>query len=178
MADSVYVPGSGGGGGASFPDPAYSLFRLAADGVAIGPTIADYFGANSALDTQANEIYELFYCLQFAKATSAPATFTLVHTSAFTNLVATWSGANPVTAAANRVTAGIVGATAAASALPATASLPAANHEVTIRAFAECGTAGNLRLRVTSAGGTVTPLRGSYYTARLINSTNIGTFVA
>jgi hypothetical protein len=41
----------------------------------------------------------------------------------------------------------------------------------------QCGTAGNIRLRVTSSAGTVTPLAGSYDKVRRL-PINTGAFVA
>ena len=50
-------------------------------------------------------------------------------------------------------------------------------HIHRIYARAQCGTAGNIRLRVTSSVGTVTPLAGSYYKVRRL-PVNTGAFVA
>ena len=119
--------------------------------------------------------------MKFIKTTAGTVTFTLTHTANYTNLVAQWEGSNTggIGATISRTTAGIVATTAAAAALPVTASLGAvANHEYVIRALVECSTAGNIRLRVTQSAGTVTPLQGSYYTARLVSAANVGTFVA
>jgi hypothetical protein len=152
---------------------------LTANGSALGPTIADFFGADSALATVENGIYELYYVLKLLKTTSGTLTITLTHTAAYANLVAQLEAASAITAIANRTTCGVVSTTAAAAALPVTPTLAnGSNNEVIVRALAECTTAGNLRLRVTAAAGTVTPLRGSYYTARLLSAANVGTFVA
>jgi hypothetical protein len=162
-------------------DSAGSLFRLTANGSALGPTIADFFGADSALVTELDAIYELVFHVKFLKTSLGTVTWTLTNTAAYTNLVAQWtaSGNAGVGTLASNVTAGIVATTTAAAAMPVGSSLTAsANHEVVIRALAECGAAGNLRLRVTCSAGSVTPLRGSYYTARKLSAANVGTFAA
>jgi len=104
----------------------------------------------------------------------------MTSTAAYTNIAARYqqTAAAGIAAAAAGVDGGIVTTTTAAAALPATTSLTTAvNHNCIIRAIAEIGTAGNIRLRVTESAGTVTPLRGSYYTARRMTP-NTGAFVA
>lgn len=157
------------------------LFRLAADGSALGSGIADYFGANSAFPTVANGIYEFnFYCW-FLKTTAGTVTWTLTNTQVYTNLVAEVM-AGPAAGIATAGTAqswGIFGTTTAAAALPASASLTTAvNHYHHIRALAEVGTAGNIRLRATESAGTITPRRDSYYTVSRLAPGNVGSFVA
>lgn len=158
-----------------------NIFHLAGNGSAIGATIADYFGANSSLPTVTNGIYELdFYC-HFLKSTAGTVTWTITNTQTYTNIVAWWRGTvitgMATTGAVSE--AGIVTTTTAAAALPVTGTLSnATNHFYHIHAIAECGTAGNIRLRATESAGTITPLRGSYYTARRLGSSSVGTFVA
>lgn len=163
------------------PFEGFTRFMLTADGSALGPTIADFFGANSSLPTITNGIYELtFYC-SFLKTTAGTVQWTITNTQSYTNLIANeiLSNAAGIGAAANSATAGIVSNTTAAIALPATNSLTTAvNHTHQIKAIVEAGTAGNIRLRVTSSAGTVTPLRDSFYTAQLFPSATLGTFVA
>lgn len=161
--------------------PNQQIFRLAANGAAIGPAIADYFGANSALPYALSGVYEIIYYLFYTKTTAGTVTYTLTNTQAYTNLSASYqqSAVGGIAAAAAPNMAAIVNATAAASALPATGSLTTAvNHTAIIRVIAVMGTAGNIRLRVTSSAGTITPLRGSYYVARRLSAGNVGTFVA
>lgn len=156
------------------------IFRLTANGTAIGPAIADYFGANSAIPTVAGGVYELTFYLYYLKTTAGTVTYTITNTAPYTNLVAEYiqSAAGGIATNAAQTGAGIVGVTTAAAALPATPSLTTgANHKAVIRAIAECGTAGNIRLRITSSAGTVTPLRGSYFTVRRLSAGNVGTFV-
>lgn len=71
--------------------------------------------------------------------------------------------------------------TATAAAFGATGSLTTGvNHAAIIRVSYEAHAtlSGNVRLRVTSSAGTVTPLEGSYYEVTRIPTTNLGAFVA
>lgn len=157
------------------------IFRLTANGGAIGNAIADYFGANSAFPTVASAIYELNYYLWFLKTTAGTVTFTLTNTQTYTNLVAFWEGSviTGIAASGAMSGSGIVTTTSAAAALAATGSLStAANHFYRIVALAEINVAGNIRLRATESAGTITPLRGSYYTARRLSAGNVGIFAA
>ncbi|MBA3833735.1 MAG: hypothetical protein H0X34_17945, partial [Chthoniobacterales bacterium] len=156
-----------------------NIFFLTADGAAIGPAIADFFGANSSLPTVTNGVYELNFYVFYLKTTAGTAQFNLTNTQPYTNLVAfgVVSNAAGGVGGVNTGGLGVAGATAASTNLPATSTLTTGlNHTVHIRAVAECGTAGNIRLRVTQSAGTITPLRGSFYTARRLSG-NVGTFV-
>lgn len=157
------------------------IFRLTANGSAIGATIADYFGSNSSFPTVLNAVYEFWFYCYFLKSTAGTVTWTITNTQTWTNLVAQWwMGPVAGIATAGAVNgAGIVTTTTAAAALPASGSLTdATNQWAVIHAIGECGTAGNVRLRATESAGTITPLRGSYYTARRLFAGNVGTFVA
>jgi hypothetical protein len=157
------------------------IFRLTSNGSAIGAAIADYFGANSSFPTVLNAVYELNFYLYFLKTTAGTVTFTLTNTATYTNLVAFWEGAviTGIAATGAMSGAGIVTTTTAAAAMPVTGSLSSgANHFYHIYALAEVGTAGNIRLRATESAGTITPLRGSYYTARRLAAGNVGIFAA
>jgi hypothetical protein len=157
------------------------IFRLTANGSAIGPTIADFFGANSAFPTVTNGVYEIEYHLYFTKQTGGTITYTLTNTQTYTNLAAWYehTAVGGLSSYSGMNAAGITAATTAASDLPVTGSVSnGAAVAVIIHATVECGTAGNIRLRVTSSAGTVTPLRGSYYTVRRLYAGNVGTFAA
>lgn len=157
------------------------IFRLTADGSAIGAAIADYFGANSAFPFVLNSIYLLEFWLFYLKTTAGTVTYTLTNTQTYTNLDAEYfqSAAAGITPNAASTTAGVNKQTTAATALPATASLTTAvEHFCYLKAIAEMGTAGNVRLRVTSSAGTITPRRGSFYKATRLSGANVGTFVA
>jgi len=158
-----------------------NIFRLAANLGTRGSAIADFFDASSAFPTVTNGIYELIWDIVFLKNTAGTVTWTITNTQNYTNITAGYR-MNVITglAATGAVnSAGIVGVTTAAAALPVTGSLSnATNHRAIIRALVECGTAGNIRLRITQSAGTVTPLRGSMFTARRLFAGNVGTFVA
>lgn len=160
---------------------AYQIFRLAANLGARGAAIADYFDASSAFPTVLNTVYELVWDLYYLKTTAGTMTYTITNTQTYTNIVASYrqSVITGIAAVGDVNEAGIVTTTAAAAALPVTGSLSTAvNHHVIIRALAEIGTAGNVRLRVTQSAGTITPLRGSMFMARRLFAGNVGTFVA
>jgi hypothetical protein len=157
------------------------IFRLAANLGTRGGTIADFFDASSAFPTVLNGVYELTWDLYFLKTTAGTVTWTITNTQTVTNMVASWrqSVITGLAATGAIAEAGVVTQTAAAVALPVTGSLSdATNHHVVIRALVECGTAGNIRLRVTCSAGTITPLRGSVFTARRLFAGNVGTFAA
>lgn len=159
----------------------YNLFRLIANGAAIGPAIADYFGANSSIVLAASGIYEIVYNLWYLKTTAGTMTYTITNTAVVTNLVAWYeqSAVGGVATNAAMTGAGVVTQTAAAVALPVTVSLTTAvNHFARIRVLLENASSTNVRLRVTSSAGTITPLRGSHYKVRRLVAANMGTFVA
>lgn len=162
-------------------DSNQSIFRLVANNSALGPAIADYFGANSSFPTIINAVYEITFYLYYLKSTLGTVTYTITNTSTYTNIAAEYTQSAVVGIGTNaaQTVAGIVTTTIAAAALPATGALTnAARHRCVIRAIVETATAGNIRLRVTSSAGTITPLRGSYYTARRLFAGNVGTFAA
>lgn len=142
--------------------------KLSADGVAIGATIADYFGATSQAGLAVDSWYEFEYVLYFAKTGGAAVTFTIAIDQAPQLLSAEYTG-SPVggigTVGSPQVAA-IIKSTSTASALPATGSLTTAvNHTYRIRGIVRTNASlGSLmKLRVTCATSTtLTPLAGSY----------------
>ena len=153
------------------------VFRLTADGGALGPTIADYYGATSAISLEAASMYEITFHTFFLKTTANTVTFTLTASSAPTSVVANYIG-TPTTGTSGAGVAGIVTSLAtAATAFPATGSLTTGvNHAYEIKARVLTNLATSFKLQVTSATGTVTPRNGSYYTVKKI-SASTGTFV-
>lgn len=154
---------------------------LAADGSALGPTIADFFGATSSISLPASSRWELEAHLYYTKTTAGTVTYTITNSAAnYTNIAAKYqqsAAAGMGTAATSSLSAGIKGTTTAAAVLPATTSLTTAvDHFAIITATIEMNAAGNIRIRVTSSAGTVTPLRGSFYKIRRLDS--VGTKVA
>jgi hypothetical protein len=158
------------------------IFRLTADGAAIGPTIANIFGATSGKSLDTSTFYEVEYCVQFTKTTAGTVTFTMTFSNAPIFNTASYNG-SPVggvgTVGAPQ-TAAIVKSTATAGALPATGSLTTGvNHYYTIKAVfqANATTGGTINLQATSSAGTITPLAGSYYKITRLPSANTGSFV-
>ncbi len=155
------------------------VYRLAANGTAIGPTINNFFGASSAANLEASSVYEIKAYCTFLKTTAGTATWTLTASSAPTRIVGTYL-ASPITGiAAGAMTSGFTGAQAAvAAAFGATGSLSTGvNHAFQISFQVQTNTACNIRLNLTQSAGTATPLAGSYYRVKKIPA-SVGTFVA
>lgn len=156
-------------------------FRLTGNGSAIGPTIADFFGANAAASVPASSAWELEAHLFFTKTTAGTVTWTIANSAPnYTNIAAYWYGTPPagIGALGTIQGAGIVATTTAAAALPVSASLNAGtNHHYRLFATIEMNAAGSVRIQATESAGTITPLRGSFYTLRRIPAAS-GAFVA
>lgn len=158
------------------------IFRLAADGSAIGAGIADFFGANSSIDLPASSTWELEAHLYFLKTTAGTVTYTITNSAAnYTNIQAKLihSRLAGIGAVAATLGAGISNVTTAAAALPATGSLTTGvDHWAIIYATIDMNAAGNIRIRCTESAGTITPRRGSFYKIRRLPDSNVGTFAA
>lgn len=160
-------------------DTMQTIYRITGNLATRGGTIADYFDASSAFPTVTNGVYLLNYYLWFLKNTAGTLTFTLTNTQTYTNLAGRLIVSGDLAVGAAGTTTGLVTNTTAAAAFPVTGTLAdTKNHMIWVTAIAECGTAGNIRPRVTVSAGTITPLRGSYYTAQRLFAGNVGTFVA
>ena len=161
--------------------PSVHYFRLTSDGSAIGPAIANFFGATSGMALDAGIFYEFEATLYFLKTTSAGVVFTFTFSNGPTNINAyyIYTDGGVGTAFSPR-SAGLVKSTATASALPITSGLnTGVNYQVKINAMfqANATTGGTLNLQITSGSGTVTPLTGSYYQMTRLPATNTGAFV-
>ena len=162
--------------------PSAQIFRLAANGSAIGPAINNFFGANSAINLSANAEYELVAYLYFTKTTAGTVVVTLTSSVAVVNLNGTVDygavAGGTATGAANRISLFANASTAAA--FGASGSLTTgANHAFIVRAvFDSAASASNMRINVTSSAGTVTPLRNSYYKITRLPDSNTGSFAA
>lgn len=159
----------------------WHIFRLAANGSAIGSAIADYFGTSSTITLDAGSSYEVEFELYFLKTTAGTVTFTLTSSQTPVNVAAYYVGTavGGVATVGTAQTAGLVTSTATASALPATGSLTTAvNHHYTIKAMVDVNatTASTFKLQCTESAGTITPLRGSNYKVRKLPSANSGAF--
>jgi hypothetical protein len=162
--------------------PAVQIFRLTASGAAIGPTIANFFGANSAVQLAAAGVYEIEAYCYFTKTTANTVTVTATTSLAPVNLngsIQYGAGAGgTATGAANEIN--LFNSASTAAIFGASVSLTTAvNHLFIIRLIVEANaSASNLRINFTSASGTVTPLRGSYYKVTRLPAGNSGVFVA
>jgi hypothetical protein len=141
--------------------------KLSADGTAIGPTIADYFGATSQAQLNPDCWYEFEYVLYFTKTTAGTLTFTIATDQAPQLLSAEYIGTviGGIGAVGAPQMAAIIKSTSTAAALPVTGSLTTAvNHKYSIKGIIRTATTFNslMKLRVTNSAGTVTPLAGSY----------------
>jgi hypothetical protein len=159
---------------------------LAADGSAIGATIADFFGTNPAFNLNAATRYILEFQCYFLKTTAGTVTWTLTNTQApvHQNIHFEMSPLTGIVAPAGSVAAylsgDVVGDTTAAFALTASGSLTTgANHYMRMRVIVSthATNSSNIRLRATESAGTITPRRGSWQSCRRIVQT-VGSFAA
>ena len=151
-------------------------FRLTSNGSDIGATIADFYGATSAINLAASSVYKIKFHAYFTKKTSSgTATWTLTASSAPT-LISGYYIANPVTGIAPGSISGYTGSQAATTAVfSATSSLSIANHSYMFEVEVVTNAATTFKLQLTQSAGVATPLAGSYYTVERI-STNAGSF--
>lgn len=162
--------------------PATQIFRLTANGAAIGPAIANFFGATSAIQLVGGGVYEIEAYCYFTKTTAGTVTVTATTSLAPANLSGTVQyGAivgGTATGAANQIN--LFNSTATGAAFGASGSLTTAvNHLFIVRLIVEANaSASNLRINFTSSAGTVTPLRTSYYKVTRLPAGNSGVFVA
>ena len=158
--------------------PTVQIVRLAADRSAIGPAIDSFFGANTSVNMKAGGIYELEAFLYFQKSASSTVTITLTTSVAVEELNAVIDYGN--------VSGGGIGSRVALykskttdNALTTQISLTTpGNHIFYIRAMIEANTssASTLTINITTASGTSTPIRGSYYMITQLPSANTGVF--
>jgi hypothetical protein len=154
-------------------------FRLAAAGSAIGPTIADFFGANSSINLAASSVYEIDVFAYFTKTTAGTATWTLTASSAPTVMFGVYES-TPITG----IGAGAPPSSSTSSQAATTAAFGASgslstgvNHIFTFKITVVTNLATNFRLQLTQSAGTATPLAGSYYTVNRISASQ-GSFAA
>jgi hypothetical protein len=160
----------------------FNQFQLKANGATIS-TIANFFGANSNIALVADGYYDIEITLYYLKTTAGTVTWTLTNSAAPTtqNIYYEMSPITGIVAppgtASTMLTGQAVNATAAYSFV--TGSLTTAvNHFARFRIQLDNGTGTSLLIRATSSAGTITPLAGSIWTARRLNTTNNGTYVA
>lgn len=156
-------------------------YMMTSDGSASGvATITDFFPATSSFSTVTNGIYEIIFEVWYLKTTAGTMAFTLTNTQAYTSASAQFliSPVGGIGSFGNCSTSGALANTTAAWAMFQTNTLTdATNAYALIRIMAQCGTAGNIRLRGTPSAGTFTARANSRYTVRRWTG-NVGTFVA
>jgi hypothetical protein len=161
----------------------FQQFRYTSAGSALGPAIADFFGANSSMNLAAGSIYEIEAWLYFLKTTAGTATFTWAFSSAVEVAHSIYEGTaaagfNTTAVTTAPVTGQVVQRTSTTMAHAATGSLTTAVYQsYRFRLRLRTTLATNARLRITSSAGSATPQPGSYYTVRQI-SANTGNFAA
>lgn len=155
--------------------PVEHIFKLTANGSAIGATIADFFGTGSALPLVASATYALEAELYLLKTTAGTVTLTLNTSAAsYTNIVAQFINGT-IGAVAAMTGGGIHTTTTAAAALPASNSLTTAtNYWFKVWGTIETNAAGSFKIRATESAGTITPLRGSFMKLRRLPAGNVG----
>jgi len=161
--------------------PSTQIFRLTANGGLI-TTIANFFGANSAINLAAGGEYEIQAFCYFLKTTAGTVTVTATTSLAPANL----SGVIQTGAIAGGTAAGVAqqialfNSTATGAAFAPTGSLTnGANHVMRIALIVEANaSASNLRINFTSNAGSITPLRNSYYKVTRLPAGNSGSFAA
>lgn len=162
---------------------AVQQFYLSSGVTAFGPTIGNFFGANSAASLAATSTYDIEIYCYFLKTTAGTVTWaptfstnaTVAHAyleyTPVTGFTTTNISGAMVTAEATQQTVG-------AMTFAATASLTTAvNHIAKFCIRVLTNTACNFRLNVTQSAGTLTPQTGSFYTVRKVVSSS-GNFVA
>ena len=159
----------------------YNQFKLTANGGTIS-TIANFFGATSNIALVSEGYYDIEIILYFLKTTAGTVTWTLTNSAAPTtqNIYFEMSPITGIVAppgTATMLEGQAVNSTAAYSFT--TGSLTTAvNHYARFRIQLDNGTGTNLKIQATASAGTITPLAGSIWTSRRLNTTNNGTYAA
>jgi hypothetical protein len=154
-------------------------FQLTGTPAAIGPTIADFFGATSSINLEASSTYQITaYCV-FLKTTAGTVTWTMTASSAPTRMAGSYVESPVGGIGSGGINTGFTGSQAATTAaFPATNSLTTGvNHVFQFTMQVQTNAATNFRMQITNnVSGTATPVIGSYYTVKKI-SASTGTFV-
>lgn len=160
----------------------YNQFQLKTNGATIS-TIANFFGATSNIGLVSEGYYDIEIILYFLKTTAGTVTWTLTNSAAPT-VQTVYYEMSPITgivAPPGTTSTMIIGQAVNSTAAYAfaTGSLTTAvNHYARFRIQLDNGTGTSLKIQATASAGTITPLAGSIWTARRLNTTNNGTYVA
>ena len=157
--------------------PNYQIFRLTADRGTIGPAIASFFGANTAINIAAGGVYDLEATCHFVKRTIGTITVTLTTSSAVANLNGHIMYNNSTVTGARAIH--LINSATTGNAFTVSAAIgDTASNSFHIRGFLQANATNNstLTINFTESGGTVVPLRGSYYRVTRLPAGNTGTF--
>jgi hypothetical protein len=153
--------------------PAFQTFRLTTNGTATTTTIADFFGATSAINLAATSVYDIEFFAYLQKNTAGTLVWTLTASSAPT-LINGMHSAGPITGIAagtpTTLYTGSRGATTAAFGATGSISINAfMAYQFKVQVVTNLAT--TFKLQVTNSAGTVTPQAGSFYTVRQVSGT-------
>lgn len=157
-----------------------NVYRLTADGSAIGAAAADFF-ASAAFTLAAGGIYIAEWECYFLKTTAGTLTFSIVCAQTPVNINAYMDG-GPVAGigtAGAPTTSAIKASASTTTTIPATASLTTAvDHHFRVKAVIEghATVAGTMKLQATESAGTITPRRGSTITVTRLPNVNYSVF--
>lgn len=165
--------------------PDIQRFRLTANGSTIS-TISNFFGATSNPTLVSGAEYLIEIDLYYTNTTAGTVTWTFTNSAAPTsqNIHTIFSPVGGIlapagSAAATYLIGDIQGDATAAKALTTSGTLTDATTQYahfSIHLFNNTGV--SLKIQATKlVGGTITPLKGSYWTCTRVPSTNTGTFV-
>jgi len=163
--------------------PVTQQFHLAANGTAI-TTIANFFGATSAINLEATSTYVIdTFCFMLKDASAGTVTWTATTSAATTMMRGEYAG-TVITGFNTTVINGgdVLGAaeqiTSTNLTFAASGSLSASVYHIFRHRFiVRTNTACNWRLNATVGTGNITPQAGSFYTTRKI-VTNAGSYAA
>lgn len=151
----------------------FQTFRLTGNGGNIGGTIADFYGATSAINLAATSVYEIEFFAYLQKNTAGTLTWTHTASSAPTLITSQWR-AGPITGiAAGTPTTLYTGSRASATAAFGASGSISNNafmaYEFHTRVITNAAT--TFKLQITCSAGSVTPQAGSFYTVRQVSGT-------
>lgn len=157
----------------------YNQFKLTANGGTIS-TIANFYGALSNIALVADGYYDIEIILYFLKTTAGTVTWTLTNSAAPTRQnvyfeMSPVTGIVTLPGTATMLVGQAINSTAVFTLV--TASLTTAvNHYARFRIQLDNDTGTSLKIQATASAGTLTPLAGSIWTARRLNTSNNGTY--
>jgi len=162
--------------------PVEQRFRLSADGGAI-TTIANFFGSASNPTLVPSALYELEMVLFFLNTTAGTVTWTLTNSGAptFQNIHFEMSPITGVVAppgTATMLTGQFSNDATAAKAWVTGSLTDAVDHYARIKMILQNNAGTSLKIQATKSAGSITPRKGSFWTAKRLSLSSVGTFAA